>query len=113
MKLNSSDIKHLKAVASQLPICYTSDGQKTLRLVYGSQLLEAGHKDVKGKPINPEAKYAVQTGEGVQVNHYKHLKRLCEDKRYKEAQEYIDSVQSISNPHIDLMQSMNQRRPTI
>lgn len=112
-KLSKSDIKHLRAVAAKLPICYTKESQKTIRIVTGATLIANGVLDIKGEPIIPEKSYQHITEGGVRINHFRHLKKLCEAGKYESAQNYINEVSTINRPHFDLLQSMNQRKPSI
>lgn len=113
MKLSKSDISHLKSIASRLPICYTADNQKTMQILYGWQLIERGITKVDKKAVIPDKKYTYCTGEGVTVNHFKQLKRLCESGHTNRAQKYIDEVAGLGKEHIKLLIGMNQRKPTI
>ena len=113
-KLSKSDIKHLKAISMKLPKCYTAENQKTVQFMTGETLIKMGKtKDRNGKPLDPNNTYQWVMSGGVEVNHYKRLKKLCEDGKYAEAQNYINQVVSIESPHIDLLKGLSNRIKSI
>ncbi len=113
MKLSKSDIAHLKDIANRLPICYTADNQKTVQFLYGHQLIARGITTIDKKAVIHDKKYSHSIEGGVKVNHFKQLKRLCEQGHTNRAQKYIDEVAGIGAEHFKLLVDLNSRKPRI
>lgn len=110
MKLPKSTIKHLKDIANKLPVMYTSDGQKTLEVVTGESLLLNGvNKLSNGDDVTIDKSYATTREGGVQVNHFKRMKRLAEIGNIEAVKRYISSVFEINRSHSDVIKSFNDR----
>lgn len=110
--MNKAEIKHIKEIASKLPVMYTTENQKSLKQVTGENLIKSGITKLKtGEAVNPNELYLYPVGEGVRVNHFKRIKKLCEQGRHDAAQRYINEVaESTTSKHIDLLKSMEARK---
>lgn len=113
MKLSKSDIAHIRQIADRLPECYTAENQKTMQILFGHQLISRGITKIKGEPVEPDRKYTYSDGDGVKVNHFKRLKKLCESGMVKNAQNYIDEVAGMGRDHFKLLLGLNMRKPQI
>lgn len=109
MKLSKADIKHLRNVAAQLPVCYTTQDQTTSRYVSGEELLINGVDKVKGQKVKVDETYIHKSNGGVQVNHFRRLKKLCEQDKFVEAQNYINEVANMGKEHINLLKHFSNK----
>ncbi len=123
-KLTKSDLKHLRQLAAGMRPCFEPDETTTSFELYGSQLIERGIHYVKERrkrkdnpnlsdevdvAVNPKKKYHYNTKQGVPVNHYKRLKKLCEERGIAAAQNYINEVQTMGSGHRNVMSSFQER----
>lgn len=110
MKLSKSDIQHIKKIAMALPKCYTAENQRTVKYMTGAALIAMGKtKDLKGRKLDPNTTYEWVMSGGVEVNHFKRLKKLCESGQVKNAQNYINEVIGMGSSHIDLLSGLSKR----
>lgn len=97
-----------------LPKCYTAENQKTVEYVTGTSLIAKGiTKQSNGNPVDPTVVYERVRSGGVEVNHFKRIKKLCEEGRVEAAQNYINEVVGIGNNHSFVLRQMLNRKPVL
>jgi hypothetical protein len=89
--MKKSVAKQLKKVADQLPIYFVQSHE--IHVMTGQEILdETEFKEIGGKPINPEEKYAVPMPVQIAFNHHRKLKEIYSKFGLAGVKEYSEKI---------------------